>query len=122
VRDIKRAKVFSPTPENRNRFAQEMSQELGVAIQPVARPEDAVAGVDIVVVATNTTGRGDLIAYRGAWMETGQHVNSIGATGGKLREIDPECFARADRIGVDSRVQVEGESGDAVAAVEAGAW
>ena len=41
-----------------------------------------------MVVATNTTGVGDLIAYRGKWLETGGHVNSIGSTGLQLREID----------------------------------
>ena len=49
-------------------------------------------------------------------MEAGQHVNSIGSTGGQLREIDPETFRRAARIGMDSILQVEGESGDAIAA------
>jgi ornithine cyclodeaminase/alanine dehydrogenase-like protein (mu-crystallin family) len=99
-----------------------MSEELEVEILPCASAEAAVRGTDIVVVATNTTGHRDLIAYRGAWMEAGQHVNSIGSTGGNLREIDPETFRRATRIGMDSVVQVEGESGDAIAALEEHAY
>ncbi len=122
VRPIERVRVFSPTPANRERFAAEMSRELGVEIEPCERPDTAVAGADIVVVATNTTGHRDPIAYRGAWMEPGQHVNSIGSTGGTLREIDPETFRRAQRIGMDSKVQVEGESGDAIAALEERAY
>jgi len=116
---IERARVFSPNPERRQAFAAEMAATLGIAIEVAATPEAAVRDADIVVVATNTTGKGDLIAYRGA---AGQHINSIGATGGQLREIDPACFARADRIQVDSLEQVRGESGDAFAALEAGAW
>jgi ornithine cyclodeaminase/alanine dehydrogenase len=122
VRTIEHARVYSPNPERRARFAVEMGAAHGVTIEPVSSPEAAVAGVDIVVVATNTTGHGDLIAYRGAWLEPGQHVNSIGATGGLLREIDPDCFARAACIQVDSLEQVRGESGDATAAIAAGAW
>tara|TARA_Y100000590_G_scaffold353679_1_gene406692 strand:- start:1568 stop:2548 length:981 start_codon:yes stop_codon:yes gene_type:complete len=122
VRDISRAKVFSPNPNNRERFANEMSASLNFEIRSVSTPEEAVSGTDIVVVATNTTGQGDLIAYKGEWMESGQHINSIGATGGKLREINPECFSRANQIGVDSEFQVKAESGDAIAAVETGAW
>lgn len=122
VRPIRRARVYSPTAGHRERFAHEQSAELGIEVEAAADPESAVRGADIVVVATNTTGRGDLIAYRGAWMEPGQHVNSIGSTGGNLREIDPETFRRADRIGMDSIVQVEGESGDAIAAREARAY
>lgn len=122
VRDIDHARVYSPNPERRALFAAEMSATLGITIDAVSSPESAVNTMDIVIVATNTTGHGDLIAYRGAWMEAGQHINSIGATGGKLREIDPPCFARADRIQIDSLEQVRGESGDAFAALEHGAW
>lgn len=112
VRPIREGKVFSPTPANRERFAARMSDRLGLRLEAVATPEQAVAGAEVVVVATNTTGVGDLIAYRGRWMTAGQHVNSIGSTGLQLREIDPETFARADRIVTDSRVQLEAESGD----------
>lgn len=122
VRDITHAKVFSPTPAKRERYAVEMSAKLGIPVEPAATPQAAVAGTDIVVVATNTTGKSDVIAYCGQWMERGQHINSIGATGGHLREIDPECFARAERIQVDSLEQVRDESGDSTAAIAAGAW
>jgi ornithine cyclodeaminase/alanine dehydrogenase-like protein (mu-crystallin family) len=122
VRDISNVKVFSPNQKNRERFASEMSATLDVEIEAVSEPLQAVTDTDIVVVATNTSGQGDLIAYKGNWMEPGQHINSIGATGGKLREIDPNCFARADHIGVDSEFQVETESGDAIEAVSVGTW
>jgi len=122
VRKITRAKVFSPNPDRRARYATEMSARLGVSIKAVDTPQAAVKDTDIVVVATNTTGKTDLIAYYGQWMERGQHVNSIGATGGQLREIDPQCFARAARIQVDSLAQVREESGDSTAAIAAGTW
>lgn len=122
VRPIREGKVFSPTPANRERFAARMSVRLGIRLEAVATPEQAVADVNVVVVATNTTGVGDLIAYRGRWMTAGQHVNSIGSTGLQLREIDPETFARADRIVTDSRVQLEAESGDLYAARQAGTY
>ncbi len=122
VRPIREGKVFSPTPANRERFAARMSVRLGIRLEAVATPEQAVADVNVVVVATNTTGVGDLIAYRGRWMIAGQHVNSIGSTGLQLREIDPETFARADCIVTDSRMQLEAESGDLHAARQAGTY
>ncbi len=122
VRPLEAGKVFSPTQAHRERFAGQMSEQLGINLSAVTTPEEAVSGVDIVVVATNTTGVGDLIAYRGKWMETGSHINSIGSTGLQLREIDAETFRRAERIVVDSRVQVEGESGDLKAAMAAGTY
>ena len=122
VRPIEAGKVFSPTQVNRERFAGRMSEQLSINLSAVHTPEEAVSGVDIVVVATNTTGVGDLIAYRGKWMEASSHINSIGSTGLQLREIDAETFQRAERIVVDSRVQMEGESGDLKAAMETGTY
>ena len=122
VRKIESAVVFSPTPTNRERYAEEMSDQTGVEIRAATSAEEAVRGTDIVVVATNTTGHSDNIAYYGEWMEKGQHVNSIGATGGHLREIDPQAFANADRILMDTYVGVKEESGDSYAAIEAGTW
>ena len=86
--------------------------------------EEAARDQDIVIVATNTTGHSDVIAYQGKWMTAGQHVNSIGATGGHLREIapPPAAFANAGRGMVDSYVQVKEESGDSLAALASGAW
>jgi ornithine cyclodeaminase/alanine dehydrogenase len=122
VRGIRSGRVFSPNPERRKKFAQEVSNTHQIDLRPADSAEAAVAAADIVIVATNTTGAPDPIAYRGAWMEPSQHVNSIGSTGGHLREIDTETFSRADRIAVDSQVQVEGESGDVLDAIEAGTW
>lgn len=122
VRKIESAVVFSPTSTNRERYAEEMSEQTGVEIRAATSAEEAVRGADIVVVATNTTGHSDNIAYYGEWMEKGQHVNSIGATGGHLREIDPQAFANADRILMDTCIGVKEESGDSFAAIEAGMW
>lgn len=122
VRLVERATVFSPNRERRERFAARMKTELGIDIVPVESPEQCVRGAEIVVVGTNSFDRPDPIAYRGAWMEPASHVNSIGSTAPQLREIDAETFARADRIVVDSKVQVEEESGDVRVALSEGKY
>jgi ornithine cyclodeaminase/alanine dehydrogenase len=94
-----------------------MSTELGVEAQAVESPEQCVRGAEIVVVATNSFGRPDPIAYRGAWMEPGVLVDAIGSTSTFLREIDTDTFQRAESIVVDSKVQAEEESGDVKAAL-----
>ena len=122
VREIKSVNVFSPTKMNRELFARESSERYRFPVHAVNDPKEAVSGADIVVVATNTTGHADNIAYYGDWMEPGQHINSIGATGGHLREIDPLTFGNANRILVDSYAQVKEESGDSAAALAYGTW
>jgi ornithine cyclodeaminase/alanine dehydrogenase len=117
VRPIRQVTVFSPNPEHRKRFAARMEPELGVEIRVVDSAEHCVREADIVVVATNSFGRPDPIAYRGAWMEPGVLVDAIGSTSTFLREIDTDTFQRAEWIVVDSKVQVEEESGDVKAAL-----
>lgn len=47
VRPIKQVKVFSPTRENRERYAAQMSAKLGIEVVPVASARDAVRGMDM---------------------------------------------------------------------------
>ncbi len=122
VRPVERVTVFSPNPERRTRFAARMGPELGVEVQAIDSPEACVRGAEIVVVATNSFGRPDPIAYRGAWMEPGVLVDAIGSTSTFLREIDTDTFQHAECIVVDSKIQVEEESGDARAAVSEGKY
>lgn len=115
VRDITAANVYSRNPARREAFAERVGALLGVPITPVGSPAGAVAGTDIVVVATNT-GMGGDVAYRGEWIEPGQHIVSIGSTTPQLREIDVATFAGADVVVFDADAeQVEEESGDVAA-------
>jgi ornithine cyclodeaminase/alanine dehydrogenase len=122
VRPVKRVTVFSPNSERREKFVARMGPELGVEMRAVNSPEECVRGAEIVVVATNSFGRPDPIAYRGAWMEPGVLVDAIGSTSTFLREIDPDTFQRAESIVVDSKIQIEEESGDAKAAISEGKY
>lgn len=116
VRELTHVKVYSRTPERREVFAATMSPRLGVPVAAAASPEEAVRGVDIVLIATNT-GMNGPVAYDSSWMEPAQHIVSIGSTSPFLRELDPKCFTTADRLVVDADPeQITQESGDACAA------
>ena len=115
VRPIQRIQVFSRSAERRERLCDELAD---VDAVPVAEPAQALAGADIVVAATNTGGVGP--ALLGEWLDaSGVHVNSIGSTLPLQREIDPEVWARSERIVIDAAVLLA-ESGDALAARAAG--
>jgi len=123
VRDVQRVTAFSPNRERRVAFAERMSRELKIEVSACESPQGCVEGSDIVVVATNTTGKGDGIAFRGAWARTGMHVAAIGSTMPKLREIDADSFARVGRIVIDCQTrQLEEESGDVIDALANGTY
>jgi ornithine cyclodeaminase/alanine dehydrogenase-like protein (mu-crystallin family) len=118
VRPVTRAAVYSRSPQRREAFAARMSESLGIPVTAAADPRSAVAGTDIVVVATNT-GPDPVVAYRGAWLEPGQHVVSIGSTTAALREIDTDTILRADTVVFDVALeQLRHESGDVIAALD----
>jgi ornithine cyclodeaminase/alanine dehydrogenase-like protein (mu-crystallin family) len=104
VRALKKIKVYSPTRENRERFARELSAETGVEIVPVASPEEAMRGSDIVTAATNTVDP----VIQGKWVEPGMHLNSIVGGDGYLprKELDDEAVMKSDFIVVGSKQQI----------------
>jgi ornithine cyclodeaminase/alanine dehydrogenase-like protein (mu-crystallin family) len=117
VRPISSVKVYSRSAQRREGFAARMGDRLGIEVTAVGSPAEAVAGTDIVVVATNT-GVGGPTALAGADLESGQHVVSIGSTTLALREIDVETFRRAHAVVFDADfAQVCVESGDVAALV-----
>ena len=115
---IRQGRVFSPRPERREACARDMAALYGIEMQAVERPEQAIEGAEILLVATGT--RGGAVALEGRWLHAGLHVNSIGSTAPEQREIDPEVWRRADRIVLDTQRLLH-ESGDALAAEQAGA-
>ena len=54
AREIKKIRVFSPTKANREKFAKETSEQVGVEIAPVSSYEEAVKDVDIIITSTNS--------------------------------------------------------------------
>ena len=73
VMPIKKVKVFSPNAEHRKAFVAEMEKETGVAGEPVASPEQAVRGCDVICSATNSSRP----VVKLDWLEAGMHYNSI---------------------------------------------
>ena len=106
------ARVYSPTRENRERFAAEYTERLGLEVRAVDSARDAVADCGLVVAGVKSTET----VLHGDWLGPGVHVNSVGTARRNQREIDPVTFQRADIIVVDTREGVFGEAGDAVAA------
>jgi ornithine cyclodeaminase/alanine dehydrogenase-like protein (mu-crystallin family) len=89
VRPPRQVKVFSPTREHREQFADEMSERLGLPITAVDSAEAAVRGSDIVATATDAMGP----TFDPAWVEPGTHVMCV-----TRRELDKSIVSRADVV------------------------
>lgn len=115
VRDVQLVKAYSPTRAHVRTFCQEMADQLEVEAHVADDPEEVVRGSDVVVTATNATKP----VLRGAWLEPGIHVTSIG--GGPVVELDPEVYRRS-RVVVDWREGALEEAADLKEAVSQGAF
>src|SRR5262245_20481533 len=94
VRDFAEVRVFSPTPENRRRFAEHYRNALDVDVRAVDRAEDAALGADVLVTATNSLAP----TIRPEWLKPGMHLSSVNRT-----ELEPAVFGRIDRLIVNAR-------------------
>lgn len=98
VRPLRRLRVYSPTPENRARFAAEVRARYGFEV--VERDSVAACVKDAPIVTTVTRAKepfltADMIAH-------GAHLNAAGAIITGFAEITPDVVARADRVVVDN--------------------
>jgi alanine dehydrogenase len=106
---VREARVFSPTPRRREAFA----ADLGAAA--VAAPEE-LAPSDMLLCCTASAGA---VAVERATVGGAAYVSSVGSTMPAQRELDAQVVGDAAVVVVDSPQTLE-ESGDAIAAVEAG--
>ena len=116
VRDIRSAKVFSRTPERRERFASRMSERLGIEVSPAESAEACVGEADVVITMTSS----NQAVLEGQWLQPGVHVNAAGANHWMRRELDDEAVKRADVIVTDDVENARAECGDLIYPIERG--
>jgi len=107
VRPIMRARVYDPDTELAQRFAGEMSDHLGLAVEPVQDAASAMDGADIVCTATVS----DTPVFDDADVRPGMHINAIGSYKPHVQELPGATVARA-RVVVDYREGALVETGD----------
>ncbi|MFJ6794760.1 ornithine cyclodeaminase family protein [Streptomyces sp. NPDC091268] len=115
VRALRRVRVWSRSGENAGAYRAWAAAELGVEVEVVAGPREAVTGADLVCTTTSsTTPLLDAID-----LAPGAHVNAVGSSFPDQRELTAEAVAHAELF-VDSRESALAESGDIRAALDQG--
>jgi ornithine cyclodeaminase len=109
VRQLKGVRVWSPRPQSRQQFIDDMSPRVPIPIRDCASPEAAVEGADLIVIATASK----TPVVESEWVADGAHVMCVGACRPDQREMAPALVKRA-RVYVDSRAGALVEAGDVV--------
>ncbi|MFV0319220.1 MAG: ornithine cyclodeaminase family protein [Microbacterium sp.] len=115
---IESVRVSSPTPANRERFAAELSAEIGIAITAVASAQEAVADADLVLCAARS--RDESPTVYANWVAPDATIVSVGSTTASQRELDPALIGQAALIVADALDEVLHDSGDMIVAREQG--
>jgi ornithine cyclodeaminase/alanine dehydrogenase len=118
IRQMRELRIFSPTSANRARFAKTFEAETGVKCVPTDTAQDAVRPAHLVVAAARSRDESPILY--GDWLENCCAVVSIGSTVPEQREIDISVTERCDLIVCDVLDEVVQETGDMIAAKQAG--
>jgi ornithine cyclodeaminase/alanine dehydrogenase-like protein (mu-crystallin family) len=102
VRDFDDIRIWSPTPENARRCADE------VGARAMTSAAEAVRGADVVVTATHSVHP----VLHGDWLGEHTYVNAIGGLPAARRELDNATMRGV--VVVESRAAASVESGDIV--------
>ena len=115
VRSLRRCRIASRHFEHAKSFAKEMRPEFSFPLEPVETVEEALEGADLIVTATSAV---EPIVRR-EWISTGAHLNLVGSSTPKTREVDSETVAAASLF-VDRRESTISEAGDCLLALRDG--
>tara|TARA_A100001037_G_scaffold306698_1_gene354219 strand:+ start:186 stop:1193 length:1008 start_codon:yes stop_codon:yes gene_type:complete len=89
--DLDQVNVYSPTPQNREAFANEWDDKLDPLVVPFDTPSQAISGTNILACASNAMHP----IFDADMIEPKMHVSAI-----KNPEIPGEAFSKVDRVAV----------------------
>ncbi|MGX9883178.1 ornithine cyclodeaminase family protein [Streptomyces sp. NPDC002276] len=107
VRPLHRVRVWSRTSQNAEAYRRWAAEELGIVVEAMPTPAQALAGADLV--CTTTASKEPVV--QAADLAPGVHVNAVGASFIEHRELSSQAVAGASFF-VDSRESALAESGD----------
>jgi len=116
VRPIARVRAWGRDPAKVRAFAAEQAARHQVAVEAAASVAEAVRGADIVCTCTSAHEP----VLPGALLESGMHVNAVGASIPSWRELDTEAVRRSTLF-TDRRESLEQEAGEYRLALAEGA-
>lgn len=112
VRPIRTIRVFSPNREHRNQFAARVREEFDVDVMATGSVREAVQHAAIVTLVTRA--REPFLSAD--MLDTGTHINAVGAIVPNRAEISSDVIARSTRIVADSVAQAHNLSRELIEA------
>jgi ornithine cyclodeaminase/alanine dehydrogenase-like protein (mu-crystallin family) len=115
VRSIGRAFVYDVDPAAAERFAADMTQQLGLPVERRGTPAETLEDADVICTATTST----TPVFEDRQLAPGAHVNAVGSFRPDVTEIPSATVCRA-RVVVDHRASALEEAGDLIGPLSQG--
>ena len=107
ARSIQSVRIWSRTQKHAEKLAAELSMLSSIEITVSNDVRTAVA--DAHIICTVTAAEEPIL--EGAWLSSGTHINAVGSSMAKRRELDSEAVVNS-KLYVDSRESATNEAGD----------
>jgi ornithine cyclodeaminase/alanine dehydrogenase-like protein (mu-crystallin family) len=115
VREFRHVHVYAPTEAHARALAERGARDTGAELSVAPSAERAVRDADVVVTATSSREP----VLRRDWLRPGAHVNAVGASTPRARELDTATVA-ASALFCDSRESLRHEAAEFQLAVAEG--
>ena len=115
VRDINKAIIYDAIPVAAERFAREMSVELGVEVVVASSSREAVKDADVICCASIS----ETPVFDDQDLPAGVHINAVGSYKPHVQEVPEEMVIRS-RLYVDHRESALEETGDLIIPIKKG--
>ena len=115
VREFRRVLVYAPTEAHARTLAERGARDSGAELSVAPSAEHAVRDADVIVTATSSREP----VLRRDWLKPGAHVNAVGASTPRARELDTATVA-ASALFCDSRESLRHEAAEFQLAVAEG--
>ena len=89
IRELKTVKVFSPTPESRQKFVEEWRGKISAELIEASSTAEAIKDTDMVICTTNSISA----LFPGELLQPGMHVSCV-----KPCELDALTYKRSDPL------------------------
>jgi len=103
VRDFEKIMIYSRDPENRSRFTNRMSMDLGRDILAVDSSQAVVEQADVLICATTSPQP----VFDASWLKPGTHISTIGPKFVQSHELPINVAVQSDLVSTDSLAQIE---------------
>lgn len=101
VRSFTKVLVYARSLARAQKFAEEMTAELGVEVIAVGSAEEVVRNSETVI--TTTPAKEPII--KADWLHPGLHITAMGSDAEHKQELEPEVLAKADILVCDTKAQ-----------------